>query len=221
MKRYSAILSLLALSLSSGPDVSADIFFNAYLDASQVAGTSTETGSAVASFVLDAAQENLSYSIRLNGMNLKPNAADRTDFSDIDKIHVHNGLPGSSGPHVLNIFGLPSEDDTEMVVDYSNQSLTGNYNDADAISPATGQLFDQNNPLTTKLLSNFVDDLLDGQLYLAIHTAGQNGGIAVRGQIRQVPEPAAGWLIFGLASLAYLCRRPADNHASDAQSHQR
>ena len=78
---------------------------------------------------------------------------------------------------------MPSEDDAEAIFDFNNETVSGIYNDADAIEPTTGALFDQNSPLTTKLFSNFVDDLLAGQLYLAVHTAGQNGNIAIRGQI--------------------------------------
>lgn len=180
--------------------------FVANLDASQVVGTSTETGTAVATFTLDAAQENLSYSVEVFGLDLKPESANRTGFSDITAIHVHNGFFGSSGPHVLNIFGVPSEDDAEAVFDFNNETLSGVYNDADAIDPTTGALFDQNSPLTTKLFSNFVDDLLAGQLYLAIHTAGQDGNIAIRGQIIAVPEPSSVALL-AIGALCGLARR--------------
>lgn len=184
----------------------ADLIFRAVLDASQVVGTSTETGTGIATFVLDDAQENLSYSLQLFGLDLKSVPGDRVEFSDVDKIHLHNGFPGESGPHVLNIFGLPSEDDSEMVVDFVNESLTGIYNDEDAIDPDNGGLFDQNNPGTTKLLSNFADDLIDGQLYIAIHTAGQNGDVAIRGQILAVPEPTGG-LVMAVLGLGVGLRR--------------
>lgn len=172
--------------------------FVANLDASQVVGSTTETGTAVATFVLDSSEQNLAYTIAIFGLDLKPNPADRTGFSDIDKIHVHNAFPGGTGPHVLNIFGLPSEDDAELTVDFDNETISGVYNDADAIDPATGELFDQNSPFTTKLLSNFVDDLRSGQLYLAVHTAGQGGDIAIRGQLFAVPEPSSVVVLFAL-----------------------
>ena len=141
-------------------------------------------------------------------MDLKPVSADRTLFSDVTAIHVHNGFFGSAGPHVLNIFGVPSEDDDEIVIDFDNEIAGGVYNDADAIDPATGELFDQNSPLTTKLFSNFVDDLLGGQLYLAIHTAGQDGNIAIRGQIFAVPEPSSAVVILaGALCCLVRCRQ--------------
>ena len=190
------------------PHADGDLVFKAALDASQVVGgSSTETGTAIATFVLDEAQQNLSYFIEVDGLVLDPIPEDRTGSSDIDKIHIHNAPAGFSGPHVLNIFGLPSEDDSQMVVDYGNQTIVGIYDDSDAIDPDTGELFDQNNPLTTKLFSNFVDDLLDEQLYLAIHTAGQNGNIAVRGQIRAIPEPHGACCVCLSLILASIYRR--------------
>jgi hypothetical protein len=185
------VFAVVAFAGQSG----AQTTFRATLDASQVINGSSEPGFASAIFFLDAAEQNLSYSIQFNGLNLEPVPGNRTGFSDINAIHIHNGFAGSSGPHVLNIFGAPSEDDAEMVTDFFNESITGIYNDADAIDPVSGGLFDQNSPATTKLLSNFVDDLRDGSLYLAAHTAGQGGNIAIRGQLVAVPEPSTALLL--------------------------
>ncbi len=179
----------------------------ANLDASQVVGGSSETGTAVATFELDAAQENLTYAIEIFGLDLKVVAGDRTEFSDVTAIHLHNAPAGATGPHVMNIFGMPSEDDAEMVVDFESELINGVYNDADATDPNTGSLFDQNSPFTTKLLSNFVDDLEDGQIYLAIHTAGQGGNIAIRGQLVAVPEPSSVSLLLAISALGFGLRR--------------
>ena len=165
--------------------------FAANLSAAQVTGTSTETGTGVATFFLDASQQTLSYTIQVFGLDLKADASDRTGFSDVTAIHLHNGFAGATGPHVLNIFGVPSEDDADVVIDFDNDIISGVYDDSDAIDPNTGELFDQNSPLTTKLLSNFVDDLQGQQIYVAIHTAGQDGNIAIRGQLTAVPEPSS------------------------------
>ena len=206
MNFFRCCIGLFAVTCSFLSPAQSDEVFIANLTASQVVGnTTTETGFGTATFVLDTAQLNLSYSIQLFGLDLKPNAADRTGFSDVDKIHLHNAFAGNTGPHVLNIFGLPSEDDDEMVVDFENESITGVYNDDDAFD-SNGQLFDQNSPGTTKLFSNFVDDLLGEQLYIAVHTAGQNGDVAIRGQIRAVPEPSGG-VLAGLSLAAFYLRR--------------
>ncbi len=185
----------------------ADEIFTSFLDASQVpSGSSTATGIATATFVLDTAEQNLSYSVQLNGLNLIVDPSNRTGFSDVDKIHLHNTAAGQSGPHVLNVFGLPSEDDSQLAVDFANNSLTGIYDDSDALDSG-GNLFDQNSPLTTKLLSNFIDDLRDGQIYLAVHTAGQSGNIAIRGQLTSVPEPTSLALPCGLTMTGLARRR--------------
>lgn len=181
--------------------------FVANLDASQVVGSSTETGTATATFVLDAAQQNLSYSIAIFGLDLKADPAGRTAFSDVTSIHLHNAFAGSGGPHVLNIFGIPSEDDAQLVVDFDSETLGGVYDDSDAIDPGTGELFDQNSPFTTKLLSNFVDDLQGNQIYVAIHTAGQDGNIAIRGQVLAVPEPGSLSILLAFGMAATWVRR--------------
>ena len=181
--------------------------FVANLDASQVVGSSTETGTGIATFEFDAAQETLSYSIAIFGLDLKSVPGDRTGFSDVTAIHLHNAFPGSGGPHVFNIFGVPSEDDDQLVADFNNETINGVFDDSDAIDPATGQLFDQNSPFTTKLFSNFDDDLVGEQLYIAIHTAGQNGNIAIRGQILAVPEPSSMAALFALGMFGTCVRR--------------
>lgn len=204
--RVRLYLAVLLVGISCG--VTNAQSFVANLDASQVVGSSTETGTAVATFELDSAQQTLSYSIAIFGLDLKPVSGDRTAFSDVTAIHVHNGFAGSSGPHVFNVFGMPSEDDDQMVVDFDNELINGVFDDSDAIDPATGQLFDQNSPFTTKLFSNFIDDLEGSQLYLAIHTAGQGGNIAIRGQILAVPEPSsAAVLAFGMFGFCVRRRR--------------
>ena len=113
------VLAALMLIIGSGISVVRADSFAAELDAAQVVGTTTETGSAIATFTLDESQENLSYEIAIFGLDLKSDPGTRTEFSDVTAIHLHNGFSGSNGPHVLNIFGMPSEDDDELVVDFA------------------------------------------------------------------------------------------------------
>lgn len=149
--------------------------------------------SGTATFALNDAETALIYEIDLDGVTLKPQQADRTDLSDVTKIHIHVGEFGNNGPHVLNIFGLPREDDADLTVDYAQGILSGIWDDGDAINPSTGELFDPTAGGTTKLFSNFVDELKTGGLYLQVHTVEFDSSTVpgeLRGQI-EATEPAS------------------------------
>jgi hypothetical protein len=166
-------------------------------------------------FALNAERTELRYLLTLDGLNLKPNAAERTEPNDIVGIHLHlyiPGLPGGVGPHVLNIFGLatygmPAEEDADLVVDYANQTLSGIYDISDAtIDPETGEPYFQFFPLTTKIIDDWLDELDRGELMVAIHTV-ESGfpTMAIHGHIsRVVPEPVAGLMIIVGASWLWI-----------------
>jgi hypothetical protein len=109
-------------------------------------------------------------------------------------MHMHLAVPDVTGPHILNIFGLPSEDDADLIVDYDNESLSGIFDMSDASrDPKTGEVLPQFFPLTTKLIADWLDELAAGELYLAVHTVEASAtppGVAIRGQIIPVPEPS-------------------------------
>ena len=187
------------VAISARPAAAATLF-TAELDGFQVVspdfpdGIPTEA-SGFATFELNEAQTELTYFIDLDGVNLKPNQSDRTDPSDVTKIHIHVGEFGGNGPHTLNIFGLPSEDDADLVVDFENDTLQGTWDDGDAFNPVTGELFDPTVGGTTKQLSSFVDELLADGLYLQVHTVEFDSPTVpgeLRGQITaaSVPEPS-------------------------------
>jgi hypothetical protein len=52
--------------------------------------------------------------------------------------------------------------------------------------------------------------LMGEQLYIAFHTAGQSGNVAVRGQIRAVPEPGSLAILAVSGVLISLRRRRRD-----------
>lgn len=191
-----------AIALSIQPSLAATLF-EAKLDGLQVVSPDFPDGvptdaSGLAMFELNEDQTELSYLIDLEGVTLKPEQSDRTGPNDVTKIHIHVGEFGNNGPHTLNIFGLPSEDDADLTVDFENGILQGIWGDSDAINPATGELFDPTVGGTTKQLSSFVDELLDDGLYLQIHTIAFDSPTIpgeLRGQIEAtattaVPEPA-------------------------------
>jgi hypothetical protein len=153
------------------------------------------TGAAFLS--LNRERDHLSYQIAIEGLNLKPNAVDRTEPNDIIGIHMHLNVPGTVGPHVLNIFGLatygmPAEEDADLVVNYTHQILSGVYDYSDAtIDPNTGAPYFQFFPLTTKIIDDWLDDLDAGDLMFAVHTVASGfPTMAIHGRIYAVPEPA-------------------------------
>jgi hypothetical protein len=157
---------------------------------------------------LNSERTELRYSIVLDHLlGLKLDPADRTEPDDVIGMHLHLYVPGTVGPHVLNIFGLatygvPAEEDADLVVDYEDRVLTGIYDISDAtIDPTTGQPFPQNIPLTSKVITDWLGYLDSGLLMLAVHT-NESGfpTMAIHGHIspmsRSVPEPATGMLAF-------------------------
>ena len=187
----------LVLGIVAGVAVSpanAATVFTATLSGDDVVPAFDTDASGFARFELNEAQTELSYFIQLEGLVLTPDIADRTELNDVTRIHLHTAPVGSNGPHVLNIFGLPSEDDDDLVIDFANGTLSGVWDDGDAFDDS-GNLFDQTAPGTTKLLSDFVDELFAGDLYLQVHSLASDVSIPaspgeLRGQLSQgVPEP--------------------------------
>jgi len=203
-KLVSQTATLLSL-LSFTQTVFSDTFYEAQLDASQVVShATTTTGTGFATFALSTDQTQLAYTLSLNGLTFEQDVANRTNTTDVTKIHLHSGAVGAAGIHTLNIFGLPSEDDADLVVDYANNTLSGIWDASDAINSATNAPFDQTVGGTTKYLADFVDKLENGDLYLAIHTFGEGGSVAVRGQLYAVPEPSSQCMLAAVAALGLI-----------------
>ncbi|NET17021.1 MAG: DUF4347 domain-containing protein [Okeania sp. SIO1H6] len=148
--------------------------FQAQLDGSQNGVPSLATGEAI--LTLNESQTEVDYSIDLEGVNLVADPAQRTEAQDVTKIHLHQGDIGASGPHRLNIFGLPSEDDANLIVDYEQEILTGIWDDTDA------SLSEQSNPMSTKFVSTSTEELLRNGLYIQVHTNAFPDG-EIRGQV--------------------------------------
>lgn len=127
------------------------------------------------------------YIVTWNGQTSKGSGGDT-----ITKIHLHNNEPGEAGPHVLNIFGAPSEDDGDLFVDVNKRTFAGTWDDGDANdlappgrSPNDSVKFTQVDPLSGNTPK---DELCAGNLYVNIHS-GEHGPGALRGQI--IPSSTA------------------------------
>ena len=176
------------------PPLTADVF-TLMADGAQVVQDDSipdSTASATATFILAEDGGGLTYQIKLEGLALKEDIASRTAANDVTRIHLHVGPESENGPHTLNIFGLPSEDDDNLVVDFENGIITGIWNDSDA-TDLNGD-GDTNDDPETKPLSDFLDELQAGDLYIQIHTVesdelGTPG--AIRGQVTPLFESEA------------------------------
>jgi hypothetical protein len=194
-----------------------DVDYYAFIDDFHTVHTTDGTGEIF--LTLNAAKDELTYRIVLDGqLGLKQNPADRTEPDDIIGMHLHLSVEGTNGPHVLNIFGLstynvPAEEDADVVIDYANQIITGKWDLSDASrDPLTGELLPQFFPLTSKVITDWIDELDEGLLMVAVHT-NETGfpAMAIHGHIHPVipiPEPA-GCVIFlmSLVSMLPLTRR--------------
>jgi Ca2+-binding RTX toxin-like protein len=148
--------------------------FQAQLDGEQAGVISSATGFAI--LTLNETQTALDYSIKFNGINLVEDPTQRTQPQDLTKLHLHLGEIGANGPHLLNIFGLPSEDDRDLMVDYEQEKLTGKWDDSDA------SLIEQGSPMSSKFLSTNLEVLMSGQSHLKVHTNAYPTG-ELRGQV--------------------------------------
>jgi hypothetical protein len=187
-----------------------EICYSAELDNSHTPLSPHHDASGEAFFTLNSARSELRYSLTIHGLKLKPIAASRTEPDDVAGIHLHLNVPGTIGPHILNIFGWPAEEDADAVFDYEHQSIFGIYDVSDAsINPATGEPYLQNLPLTSKIIYDWLDQLDEGKLMLAVHTVATGFSVmAIHGHIHQVvPEPGTVGLLLSALTWFILRRR--------------
>ena len=93
--------------------------FAADLDRFQVLNNesfSTATGSAQFTLRETPSGPQIEYALQLFGLDIEPVAGNRNDPNDVVGIHMHLHVPDVIGPHILNIFGMPGEDDADLVV---------------------------------------------------------------------------------------------------------
>lgn len=141
------------------------------------------------------------YEIQLSGVDLGGTSTETT-ADDVTAIHFHSGERGEEriGTHTLNVFGMPGEDDNDAVFDFENNTITGIWDNADSLNSADNintsngipdhhlsDVLSGIDPLSTKTVSEYADELLANSTYLQVHTNEfpVPGGV-VRGQIEEV-----------------------------------
>ena len=148
-------------------------------------------GNSVLSF--NTGDDSLEYSLTVSGLDFGANgliaggAQTENTNDDVTRLHIHNGVRGENGPVVFSLFDtvtpelgdaldIPGNQDEDLQVtlnDNGSVTLTGVWSETD---------------LATTALSEFVDDIRNGQigedldLYWNIHTNEFPGG-AIRGQL--------------------------------------
>ena len=174
-----------------------------------VNSSSTVTGAAT--FVLtrpDVGEPTLSYMIELSGADL--DGAQSSDLNDdVTAIHLHDSnvcvasgcIAGDTAgtKHILNIFGLPREDDADMVFEATAGRVSGFWDagDENMLSPApSGKPGD------------FLNELLASppELFLMVHTRGEPAG-ASGGFITLIPEPPTWVIVLAPLGWAFYTRK--------------
>jgi CHRD domain/PEP-CTERM motif len=207
----------LAAALTASVGAHAATQFTATINAAQIVGGSTSTGSGTAtatlvggpgtwSFQYVAIFEGYDFGTNFLGSSSTPATGD-----DALNFHIHLGDAGSTGGVVYSVRQPDRENGTEPLVEQlgpTTARITGSWDVADG-NPATPGT----NTGVGNLEAFWVPVLLaatPGQpvgLYFDIHTVDYPGS-AIRGQITAVPEPASyGLMAFGLAAVLALARR--------------
>ena len=205
-------LLCLCVSLAAST-VSAETFSFPLVADQVIAGgeaTSTETSTADAVMTLitqagDPSATKIDYEISLSAFDV--DGSKTPDLNDdVTAIHLHTVtecasatcVPGDTAGtlHVLNLFGVPREDDADLVVDVANSLVSGSWDPTDANMLTPAPTFDPN---------DYLDGWANGELFLMVHTRGNPSG-AVGGFV--VPEPQGlGLTMVGLTFAVGLVRR--------------
>ena len=120
-----------------------------------------------ASFWLDKNGENLKYKIQIDNMDLTGFQTPADTSDDVSALHLHDAAlgDGTTGPHVLNVWKAPIEDDAQMKVIPALGIIKGIYDDSDVTPHDAGVHHGESLPLTDNL-----GDLCNGKFYVMVHS---------------------------------------------------
>jgi hypothetical protein len=180
--KVSAVWLLLA-GISAG-----QLNFSVTMNGASEVGPNASTATGTATLVLNEAQDRLTMSLTIVGLDLDGNQT--PDFLDdnVGGLHIHRAPVGINGGVVFGLIGINNDTNGDLVID-----------------PVAGTVFsawDLNEGNGTTL-ANELANLLSEGLYMNVHTTAYPGG-EIRGQI--IPEPATLSLL-ALGAAAVLRKR--------------
>ncbi len=187
MNRYRTAAVVVVLSFAAS--AFGQTMFTATLTGDQEVSPVTTDASGSAELVLNAAQDELSITIQINGLDLDGNQTPDDPDDDVVGLHIHAAPAGVNGGVVFGFISPNNDANGDLVID-----------------PVQGEVFsvwDLNEGNNTTL-GDQLDELFAEGLYLNVHTPANPGG-EIRGQI--VPEPASVAMMLGVAGLLGF-RRP-------------
>lgn len=162
--------------------------FSVTMNGASEVGPNASTATGTATLVLNEAQDRLTMSLTIVGLDLDGNQT--PDFLDdnVVGLHIHRAPVGINGGVVFGLIGINNDTNGDLVID-----------------PVAGTVFsawDLNEGNGTTL-ANELANLLSEGLYMNVHTTAYPGG-EIRGQI--IPEPATLSLL-ALGAAAVLRKR--------------
>ena len=192
MRLLATLSVVLVLATTAPTALAGGIFFEAFLDGSQVVPPTGSQNSGYAFMELTDTGNGpeLSYHISLFGLDLDGQQTPNDPADDVTAIHIHFGAIGEEGGHALNIFGLPREDDADMTFDAGFGTVMGIWDNSD----------ENLAPPPSFALSDSLDALFAEGLYFQVHTNAFPDG-EIRGQIVAVPAPG----VLAVFTLAAIC----------------
>jgi hypothetical protein len=179
--------------------VQAATLFSTKLNSSLVPDVdSSATGNG--KFILNDAEDKLEYEIEILGAIA--DLGEENSGNKVTKVHLHviegsefrNGEIFDDGKHVFNVY-TPDDNDLQIIQDDEKVTFKGMWDTKDFVPENPGLLDNRN-------LTNQLDNLLAGNLFVNIHTT-DNPSSEIRGIIKQVPE-YNGSLVFPIAGCIYL-----------------